>query len=70
MIWPRSMYVEGVSEKNLPAKATGTLPHTRARFSVAQLREVVNLTCQCGGGDPSERCSACLVWHHLMGGVF
>lgn len=61
------MIPDNILEKNLPTKANGNTPDTCARFSVEQVLEVVNLSCQCGGGDPSDCCSACLVWHHLMG---
>ena len=40
----------------------------KARFSIDDLRNVVNEYCDCGGLGPSDAgvCTACLIWHALM----
>jgi hypothetical protein len=34
-------------------------------ITLADVREAVNASCTCGGGEPGACCPACEVWHRL-----
>lgn len=36
-----------------------------AQRSTTEIRRAVNAACACGGGEPSDCCLACKVWHIL-----